>query len=116
MGHTKKEFKWFSVPQYEQEQEYLRFMHSQGWKLVRISFPGFYHFEECTPEDVVYQLDYNREGDQNKSEYVKMFSDCGWEYLFDFVGYSYFRKPISNMQGSEEIFCKDLSGYLSYFH
>lgn len=34
-----------------------------------------------------------------------MFHDCGWEYMQDFVGYSYFRKPVSLMNGKEEIFC-----------
>lgn len=109
MSRTKTEFKWFTVPEYEKEQEYLSQMHKIGWKLVRIGFPGFYHFEACTPEDVTYQLDYNQEGISHKSEYIQMFHDCGWEYLFDFVGYSYFKKPASEMDGEEEIFCDDES-------
>lgn len=109
MQQSKTVFRWFSIPQYEQEQDFLREMHNAGWKLTGISFPGFYHFAACTPEDVVYQLDYNQEGVANKAEYVQMFSDCGWEYLFDFAGYSYFRKPVSQMQGEEEIFCDDES-------
>ena len=106
---TKTKFKWFSIFQYEAEQEYLRNMHSAGWKLIGISFPGFYHFEECTPEDVVYQLDYQN-GISHKREYVQIFADCGWEYMFDFVGYSYFRKPVSQMENQEKIFCDDESG------
>lgn len=109
MSETKTTFKWFTIFQYEEEQEYLRQMHKAGWKLNKVSFPGFYHFTECTPEDVVYQLDYNQEGVANKTEYVQMFSDCGWEYILDFAGYSYFRKPVSKMQGQEEIFCDDES-------
>ena len=38
-----------------------------------------------------------------------MFTDCGWEYLFDVLGYSYFRKPQSQMEGEEKIFCDDQS-------
>lgn len=39
-----------------------------------------------------------------------MFSDCGWEYLQNYVGYSYFRKAASKMDGTEkEIFCDDAS-------
>lgn len=68
-----------------------------------------YHFEKCVPEDVVYQLDYNQDGLAHKAEYVKMFSDCGWEYLQDFYGYSYFRKPASQMDDAEEIFCDESS-------
>lgn len=104
---TKTKFKYFTIFQYKAEQEYLRDMHSAGWKLTGISFPGFYHFEGCTPEDVVYQLDYNKNGTAHKREYVQIFTDCGWEYLFDFVGYSYFRKPTSQMKNSEEAFYDD---------
>lgn len=85
-------------------------MHNSGWKLSHISSIGFYHFYKCTPEDVVYQLDYNKDGLAHKDEYVQMFKDCGWEYMFEFVGYSYFRKSASQMQeGEEEIFCDDES-------
>lgn len=109
MTRTKTEFKWFTVPQYKLEEEYLRTMHKKGWELSRIGFPGFYHFTECAPADVVYQLDYNLDAAKNKDEYVQMFADFGWEYLFDFVGYSYFKKPVQQMTGHEEIFCDDES-------
>ncbi len=72
-------------------------------------FLGFYQFKECEPENMTYRLDYNQEGIANKSEYVQMFSDCGWEYLFDYVGYSYFRKSSDEADANEEIFCDDSS-------
>lgn len=106
---TKKQFKWFSIFEYEKEQDYLRNMHKSGWKFVKVGGFCVYHFEKCTPEDVIYQLDYNKEGLDNKDEYVKLFNDCGWEYLQDYVGYSYFRKPVSQANGEEEIFCDDES-------
>ena len=84
-------------------------MHKRGWKLVGITGIGMYHFEKCEPEDVIYQLDYNKEGLEHKEEYVKMFEDCGWKYLQDYIGYSYFRKPASETSGEEEIFCDDSS-------
>ena len=109
MKDKKIEFRWFSVPEWEKEQDFLREQHKKGWKFTKVSFLGFYHFEKCKPEDVVYQLDYNKDGIDNKAEYVQMFQDCGWEYLMDFVGYSYFRKPVSEMKGEESIFCDDES-------
>lgn len=109
MGKTKTEFKWFTVPGYRKEEEYLSTMHRQGWKFTKVKFPGFYHFEQCEPQNVTYRLDYNQEGVANKSEYVQMFSDCGWEYLFDFVGYSYFRKATAEADMNDEIFCDDES-------
>lgn len=102
-------FKYYTITQFEQEANYLREMHRKGWKFVKVNGIGLYHFEPCTPEDVVYQLDYNQEGIEHKDEYVQLFNDCGWEYLQDYVGYSYFRKPASQMDGEEEIFCDDQS-------
>ena len=98
MKEIKKTFKWFTVTKYEEEQEYLRKEHQAGWKLVKVSFPGFYTFEKCEPEDVIYQLDYNQEREKGMAEYIQMFRDCGWEYICDFVGYSYFRKAASQMR------------------
>ena len=109
MATKKKEFKWFTIMEYEKEQEYLRDMHKHGWKLERVTGIGTYHFEECEPADVVYQLDYNQEGRAHKEEYVQMFEDCGWEYLMDFVGYSYFRKPVGIMNEEESKYCDDSS-------
>ena len=106
---TKKELKWFTIFEYEKEQDYLREMHKSGWKFVRVTGLGLYHFEDCAPQDVVYQLDYNKEGLEHKDEYLKMFEDCGWEYLQDFFGYSYFRKAVSEGGAAEEIFCDEES-------
>jgi hypothetical protein len=58
---------------------------------------------------VVYQLDYNQEGSAHKDDYIRLFADCGWEYLMEYAGYSYFRKPAAAMKGDEQIFCDDSS-------
>ena len=107
--NTKKEFRRFTIFEYEKEQDYLREQHKKGWKFVKVTGFGMYHFEACTPEDVVYQLDYNREGSAHKDEYIAMFADCGWEYIQEYVGYSYFRKAAAQMNGEEAIFCDDSS-------
>lgn len=109
MKNTKTELRFFSVPEWKKEEAYLRQQHQKGWKFVKVSGFCVYHFEKCEPEDVIYQLDYNQEGLAHKEEYVKLFRDCGWEYLQDYVGYSYFRKSASEMDGKEEIFCDDAS-------
>ena len=109
MSETKKELRWFSIMDYEKEARYLSRMHQKGWKFKRVTMPGIYTFEKCEPEKVIYQLDYNQEGMKNQMEYVKMFEDCGWEYLLEFSGYSYFRKPEAQMSREEEIFCDDES-------
>lgn len=114
MKNRKTTLKFFDIMDYAKEGEYLSQMHEQGWKFAHVTFPGLYHFHKCEPEKVRYQLDYNKEGIKHKEEYVQMFADCGWEYLFDFVGYSYFRKPESKEcadASDEEIFCDDESRY-----
>ena len=109
MKNRKMRFHFFSVPEWEKEQDYLRRQHQNGWKFVKVNGLCLFHFERCEPEDVIYQLDYNQEGKAHKEEYVQMFRDCGWEYMQDYVGYSYFRKPAAEMQSDEAIFCDDAS-------
>ena len=110
MKNRKMVFRLFTVAQWEKEQAFLRKEHSKGWKLERVNFLTLYHFRRCEPEDMVYQLDFNPEGISHREEYLQMFRDCGWEYLQEYMGYSYFRKPVSRMEGrDEEIFCDDAS-------
>lgn len=106
---VKKQFKWFTIFEYEKEQDYLQEMHKSDWKFVKVTGLGMYYFEKCLPKDVVYQLDYNKDGLAPKDEYLKMFDDCGWEYIQDYFGYSYFRKVVSDNGIAEEIFCDDES-------
>lgn len=41
----KKEFRWFSITEYEKEAEYLRRRHKEGWKFKNVTYPGIYIFE-----------------------------------------------------------------------
>ena len=106
---NKKERKRFGVWEHKKEEEYLRQQHNAGWKLVKTNIFAWFYFEECEPEDVVYQLDYNNELSDGKENYIKMFADCGWEYVQDCMGYHYFRKPAAKMNGEEEIFSDNTS-------
>lgn len=111
MKTRKAELRFFDVMDYEKEAEYLSQRHREGWKFTGVMFPGFYHFVACEPEEVCYQLDYNKDGTENLEEYRQMFTDLGWEYLFDYVGYSYFRKARKDMDRDEEIFCDEDSRF-----
>ena len=39
-----------------------------------------------------------------EADYLSKRHQEGWEYLMDFNGYCYFRKPMAMMQQKEEIF------------
>lgn len=105
----KKEWKYFSIFNHEKEEQYLRDQHRAGWRFVKVTGFGMYHFEKTRPEEVIYQLDYNKDGSANREAYIRLFEDCGWEYIQDYVDYSYFRKPVCSMNGDEEIFCDESS-------
>lgn len=108
MNNRKATFHFFTIAGFEEEEEYLCRMHKRGWEFTGVNFPGIYHFIQCQPENVIYQLDYNPNG-RYDNEYTQLFEDCGWEYLQDFFGYSYFRKPASEMKEKEKIFSDNRS-------
>ena len=45
MREKKSEVRFFTIADWEKEEEYLRKRHREGWKFVRLSFP-VYHFEK----------------------------------------------------------------------
>lgn len=91
MHNRKKEVRFFTIADYEEEEAWLHDRHSQGWKLVKMTPPCFYVFEQCAPADVTYRLDYKN--NTQTSDYFQMFQDYGWEYVGSCVGWLYFRKP-----------------------
>ena len=107
MNEVKLKWRFFTVVEWKKEEQYFREQHKKCWEFVKLNLLGFYHFKKCEPKDVIYQLDYNPESVTNKEDYIQMFEDCGWEYLQNYVGYSYFRKPASDAEENEEIFCDD---------
>ncbi len=108
--NIKKRVTPFFVTEWKEEEEYLREEHNNGWEFISVSPLGVYSFQRCKEEDVVYRLDYNKGSKSNKEEYIQIFKDCGWEYLQNHRGYSYFRKPASKIDGREdEIFSDDSS-------
>lgn len=97
-------FRLWTITDYEKEEQFLREQHRAGWKFQRYYLPGFYVFDCCAPEDVVYRLDFGQAAKGEKTEYLQMYRDYGWEYLFDFNGFSYFRKPADGTEEEMEIF------------
>lgn len=102
-NEVKREAHFFTIADYREEEIYLREQHKKGFKPTRFVLPCFYYFEKCEPEDVIYQLDFS-DGESRNREYIQMYQDTGWEYLFDVNGWSYFRKPAAETDGEEEIY------------
>lgn len=100
MSKTKLKIRIFTIADYEDEELWLRAQHKSGWKLVKMTPPCFYTFEQCEPEDVIYRLDYKNA--DATSDYMQMYSDFGWEYAGQCVGWLYFRKPVSKLDTESE--------------
>jgi Protein of unknown function (DUF2812). len=80
----------FSLSDFEEEEKWLSQMHKEGWKLIEIS-RNHYKFEECQPEDWVYQLDFQVKNIAENS-YLKLYNDYGWNFILQNNDWFYFRK------------------------
>ena len=86
---------------------YFREMHAKGWKLRKVSysillFAVKYTFEKCQPEQTSYQLDFYSMEKSERTSYLQLFKDCGWEHITDFNSFSYFRKAHSEIESNAE--------------
>ena len=103
-NETKCVFGYFTIADWEREQNWLTEMAAQGWRFVKTN-GFFYTFERCEPERAVYRLDYSGLRKGERGDYYAMFRDYCWEYLQDINGFSYFRKPADGVsQADLEIF------------
>lgn len=107
MMEKKIVYRIFTIADYEREALYFREMHAKGWKLRKVSYSILlfvvkYTFEKCQPEQVSYQLDFYPMEKSERSSYLQLFKDCGWEHITNFNSFSYFRKPYSQIESDAE--------------
>ena len=107
MMEKKIVYRIFTIADYEREALYFREMHAKGWKLREVSysillFAVKYTFEKCQPEQVSYQLDFYPMEKSERTSYLQLFKDCGWEHITDFNSFSYFRKAHSEIESNAE--------------
>ena len=100
-------YKIFTIADYDREAAYFKKMHSQGWKLKKVSYSPFlvavrYTFDACPPQEVAYQLDFRPMKKAEQESYYQLFEDCGWEHITNFNGFSYFRKAHSEIESDAE--------------
>ena len=51
--NCKVQFRMFTIFDLDKVEDYLHEMHLKGWKYKSNRF-GFFYFEQCQPDDVVY--------------------------------------------------------------
>ncbi|HIS52973.1 MAG TPA: DUF2812 domain-containing protein [Candidatus Onthomonas avicola] len=101
-------FRYYTLADFREEEEFLAAQHQAGWRLVCLPFAGVYRFERCEPAEYIYQLDFNG-GGRDEGAYLQMFADYGWEYVQKFNGWYYFRKAKGTGELGEEIFSDSTS-------
>lgn len=97
-NNQKRMYRIFTIADYKEEENFLRQQHQMGWKLIDVQFLCVYVFEKCELEDYIYQLDFLDISRQDQQSYLQMFKDYGWEYIMDFMDWSYFRKKQIKMK------------------
>ena len=103
----KSVYRLVTIADYEREAIFLGRMHAEGWKLSKVSYSYLlvavkYSFEKCQPEQVSYQLDFYPMEKSERTSYLQLFKDCGWEHITDFNGFSYFRKFLAGIESDAE--------------
>jgi hypothetical protein len=93
-------FRWFWAWNDDKEEAWLREMAQNGWHLTQVGFPNMYSFEQRAPRDVAYRLDFFT-GTKDKSGYLTLFSDAGWEHVGEYGSWQYFRKEVVNGEAPE---------------
>jgi len=96
--------RFYTITDYEQEEQWLHGMYLQGWKPLHFSPVCFYTFERCEPADMVFRLEFNEKDMDAQSDYLRLLEDYGWTYLFSCLNWRYYCKPASEIQEANELF------------
>ena len=98
---SRVEFRIFTIIDFDKEEEYLHEMHLKGWKYSRNRF-GFFYFEECQPDDIIYRIYDSRFLKKYKYE-LQDFRNRGWE-LIETGFCSILRKPASDILTEDQVY------------
>ena len=99
--NSRVEFRIFTIVDLDKEEEYLHEMHLKGWKFKSNRF-GFFYFDQCQPDDVIYCIYDSRFLKKYKQE-LQDFRDRGWE-LIERGFCSIFRKPASDLLPEDQVY------------
>ena len=99
--NSKVQFRFFTIFDLDKEEEYLHEMHLKGWR-YRTSRFGFFYFDQCQPDDVIYCIYDSRFLKKYKHE-LQDFRDRGWE-LIGAGSCSILRKSSSNLLPEDQVY------------
>jgi hypothetical protein len=84
---------WFTPWETREMQTWLESKAKEGW-LLRSCGWLMYRFEKSDPSQWTYRIDYQASiRNFDREEYLRIFSDSGWELAAEYAGWFYFRTP-----------------------
>ena len=98
---SKLQFRIFTILDEDKKEEYLHEMHLKGWR-YRTSRFGFFYFDQCQPDDVIYRIYDSRFLKKYKHE-LQDFRNRGWE-LIGAGSCSILRKSSSNILPEDQVY------------
>ena len=101
MMKSKLQFRIFTILDEDKKEEYLHEMHLKGWR-YRTSRFGFFYFDQCQPDDVIYRIYDSRFLKKYKYE-LQDFRNRGWE-LIETGFCSILRKPASDILTEDQVY------------
>ena len=99
--NSRVEFRIFTIVDLDKEEEYLHEMHLKGWR-YRTSRFGFFYFDQCQPDDVIYCIYDSRFLKKYKHE-LQDFRNRGWE-LIGAGSCSILRKSSSDILSEDQVY------------
>ena len=99
--NSKVQFRMFTILDLDKVEDYLHEMHLKGWR-YRTSRFGFFYFDQCQPDDVIYCIYDSRFLKKYKHE-LQHFRNRGWE-LIETGFCSILRKSSSNLLPEDQVY------------
>ena len=99
--NSKVQFRIFTIVDLDKEEEYLHEMHLKG-RRYRTNRFGFFYFEQCQPDDVIYHIYDSRFLKKYKHE-LQDFRNSGWE-LIETGFYSILRKSSFDLLPEDQVY------------
>lgn len=99
--NSKVQFRIFTIVDLDKEEEYLHEMHLKG-RRYRTNRFGFFYFEQCQPDDVIYHI-YDSRFLKKYQHELQDFRNRGWE-LIGAGSCSILRKSASDILSEDQVY------------
>ena len=104
MGTTKKVWNFFTIAQWEEEEQWLNEMARNGYNLVDVKCFVRYIFEQGTPGEYIYKLDLpdNLEHGMDGKAYCNFLAECGIDVVCKQKQWLFLRKKAADGPFNEQ--------------